>query len=144
MRLEHLCDVELEYRGGFTLVQPYNSEEGSGFGMGEGIASGDQLAGRIRWVNHPQRRSDGVMLLDAHGVITTEEGVLILFTMRGRMMGMPSTLGRSDQHLLTVLFEAEDEPYRWLNTTLCLAEGWQNPETLRFQFHLYTCRSEVR
>ena len=144
MRLEHLCDMELGYQGGFTLIQPYASEEGTGFGTGEGMASGDQLAGRIRWVNHPVRRSDGVMLPNVHGVITTGEGVPILFTMQGRTMSTQTTQGRQGQHLLTALFEAEDERYRWLNTTLCIAEGWQNPETLRFQFHVYTCLSDLR
>lgn len=143
MRLEHLCDMELGYQGCFTLIQPYASEEGTGFGTGEGLASGDQLAGRIRWVNHLQRRSDGSMLPNAHGMITTWDGVPILFTLQGRTMGVPTALGRQDQHLLTALFEAEDERYRWLNTTLCLAEGWQNPETLRFHFHVYACLIEA-
>ncbi|HEY7349300.1 MAG TPA: DUF3237 family protein [Ktedonobacterales bacterium] len=144
MRLEHLCDMELGYQGGFTLIQPYASEEGTGFGTGEGIASGDQLAGRIRWVNHPQRRSDGVMLPNAHGVITTGDGAPILFTLQGRTMGTQTTLSWQGQHLLTALFEAEDERYRWLNTTLCIAEGRQNPETMRFQLHIYTCLSDQR
>ena len=144
MRLEHLCDMELGYQGGFTLIQPYASEEGAGFGAGEGMASGDRLAGRIRWVNHPQRRSDGVMLPNVHGVITTAEGAPILFTLRGRTIGAQTALGRQSQQVLSALFEAEDERYRWLNTTLCIAEGRQNLETLRFQFHIYACFSELR
>ena len=45
MKLEHLCDMELGYQGGFTLIQPYASEEGTGFGVGEGMVSGTSLPG---------------------------------------------------------------------------------------------------
>ena len=63
MRLEHLCDMELVYReealygGKFLLVRPYGGEEGSGYGEGDGSVSGSKLSGRVRWVNHPHRRS---------------------------------------------------------------------------------------
>ena len=79
MRLEHLCDLELAYREmptlgtDFVLVRPYGSEEGTGYGEGDGKVSGPQLSGTVRWVNHPHRRSDRVMLPDAHGVILTAE-----------------------------------------------------------------------
>ncbi len=143
MKLEHLCDMELGYQGGFTLLQPYASEEGVGFGVGEGLASGDQFAGRIRWVNHPQRRSDGAMLADAHGVITTGEGVSILFHLRGRAVGGQTGKMQQRQHLLSAFFEAEDERYGWLNMTLCIAEGQFNPETLRLQLRVYACLSDL-
>src|SRR5260370_33344574 len=84
MRLEHVCDMELAYVGAFTLVQPYGGQEGAGFGVGTGLGSGDRLAGEVRWVNHPRRRSDRAMLAEAHGLITTEERVEILFSWRGR------------------------------------------------------------
>lgn len=144
MKLAHLCDMELGYQGGFTLIQPYASEEGTGFGVGEGVVSGDQLAGHIRWVNHPQRRGDGTMLADAHGVITTGEGVPILFTLRGRVAGGQNGQIRQRQHLLSAFFEAEDERYQWLNTALCIAEGQLNPETFRLQLRVYTCISDLR
>jgi len=143
MKLEHLCDMELGYQGGFTLIQPYASEEGTGFGVGEGMVSGDQLAGRTRWVNHPQRRSDGTMLADAHGVITTGEGVSILFTLRGRTVAGQAGQTPQRQHLLSAFFEAEDERYYWLNTALCVAEGQLNPETLRLQLRIYACISDL-
>lgn len=143
MKLEHLCDMELGYQGGFTLIQPYASEEGIGFGVGEGRVSGDQLAGHIRWVNHPKRRSDGAMLADAHGVITTGEGRRILFHLRGRAVAGHIGQVRQRQHLLSAFFEAEDERYCWLNTALCIAEGRLNPETLHLQLRVYACLSDL-
>ena len=60
---------EPTYGGKFLVVQPYGSEEGTGYGEGDGTFTGPRLQGKARWVNHPHRRSDGMMLPDAHGVI---------------------------------------------------------------------------
>lgn len=165
MRLEHLCDMELAYHGAFVLSQPYESLEGAGFGMGAGVVSGDRLAGTVRWVNHPRRRSDGSMLLDAHAVITTEEGCDILCTWQGRAaspgasgqggtrerptgarMAEPGEAKRPfglGQQVLAALFEAEDARYQWLNQTVCVAEGRLHPETLRLQLRIYACLSDL-
>jgi hypothetical protein len=53
------------------------------------------------------------MLPDAHGVIVTHDNALIMFTLQGR------TVFEQEQgkQLLSVLFEAEAEAYRWLNAT---------------------------
>jgi hypothetical protein len=143
MRLEHLCDMELGYQGGFTLIQPYPSEEGTGFGVVEGMVSGDHLTGRIRWVNHPQRRSDGAMLADAHGMITTGDGVPILFTLRGRTVARQTGKPAHRQQHFCAFFEAEEECYCWLNTAVCIAEGQFNTETLHLHVRIYACISDL-
>lgn len=144
MRLEHVCDMELAYQGAFVLSQPYGSLEGVGFGMGAGIVSGDRLAGTVRWVNHPRRRSDGSMLLDAHAVITTEDGCDILCSWQGRAASPgASGQGRMGQQVLAALFEAEDARYHWLNQIVCVAEGRLHPETLRLQLRMYACLSDL-
>jgi hypothetical protein len=87
MRLEHVCDRELVYReetvysGKFVLVRPYGGEEGTGYGEGDGTVTGPQLRGTVRWVNHPQRRNDGTMVPDAHGVIVTDDHALMRVSM---------------------------------------------------------------
>ena len=144
MRLEHLCDMELTYQGGFTLVQPYGGEEGAGFGIGEGRVSGARLAGRVRWANHPRRRSDGAMLLDAAGLILTEEGVPILFWLQGLTIPLLAGARGPRRQVLTTRFEAEAEPYRWMNHILCVAEGMVQPETLYLQLRIYACLEETR
>lgn len=136
MRLEHVCDMELAYQGAFSLVQPYGNQEGAGFGIGAGIASGEQVAGTVRWVNHPRRRSDGAMLLDAHAVIITEDGCEILCAWQGRAH---AGTGPQGKQVVAALFEAEDPRYRWLNQTVCIAEGRLHPETLRLQLRIYAC-----
>ena len=125
MRLEHLCDLELTYRQVpilddiYVMVQPYDTEEGTAYGEGDGKASGLQLNGSVRWVNHPHRRSDQVMLPDAHGVIRTDDGAILLFHIQGRT----TFAGEQGRQLLYMLFETEAEKYGWLNTALCVLEG---------------------
>jgi hypothetical protein len=145
MQLDYLCEMELSYRAEplsqrhLVLVRPYGSEEGSAYGEGDGTVSGPALQGRVRWVNHPHRRSDGVMLPDAHGVIMTEDGAAILFTLQGRTVFAQG----QGQQLLTVLFETEAEAYRWLNTTVCLLEGLISSGMTHMQARIYVCRSDL-
>ena len=145
MRLEHLCDLELIYREmpglgtKFVLVQPYGTEEGSGYGEGDGQVSGTRLSGSLRWVNHPHRRSDGTMLPDAHGVILTGDGATLLFSLQGRTM----FVGDQGQQLLRVLFETEAERYRWLNSALCVLEGQIDAVRMGMQARVFVCVSDL-
>ena len=138
MRLEHLCDMELAYQGDFLLVRPYGGEEGTAFGSGVGTVTGAKLQGSVRWVNHPHRRSDGAMLPDAHGVIQTDDGTVVMFSLRGRTVFTPEGAGRQ---LLATLFEAEDERYQWLNSTFCVLEGLIDKGIM--QARVYACISEL-
>jgi hypothetical protein len=132
MRLEYLCEMELAYEEipgfseKFELVRPYGGEEGRGFGQGGGSVRGERLQGKLRWVNHPRRRSDGTMLPDAHGVIRTDDDATVMFHLQGRTFFENET----GKQLLTVLFEAEDERYRWLNQSYCVLEGVVDGEKL--------------
>jgi hypothetical protein len=144
MLLEHVCDMELAYEGAFTLVQPYESQEGAGFGVGTGTVSGDRLAGQVRWVNHPRCRSDRAMLAQAHGRITTEEGVDILFSWQGRAAPRGAGQPRPGRQVLAALFEAEDARYQWLNHLVCVAEGRLHPDTFRLELRIYACVPEMR
>jgi hypothetical protein len=145
MQLEYMCDMELIYReeplyaNKFLLVRPFAGEEGAGYGEGDGTVSGPQIQGALRWVNHPHRRSDGVMLPDAHGVIVTHDNAIIMFTLQGR------TVFEQEQgkQLLSVIFEAEAESYRWLNTTFCILEGLIDSARLRMRARVYACRSDL-
>ena len=145
MQLEHICDMELTWRvepltgEQFMLVRPYGGEEGSGWGEGDGTVTGPRIQGKMRWVNHPHRRSDGGMLPDAHGLIMTHDNAVILFSLQGRTV-FEQEQGRQ---LLGVLFESEVESYRWLNSSLCVLEGLVNVEPLRMRARVYACRSDL-
>lgn len=145
MQLEHVCDMELVYReqplssDKFLLVRPYGGEEGTGYGEGDGTVTGPRIRGSLRWVNHPHRRSDGTMLPDAHGIIVTDDHAVIMFALQGR------TVFENDQgkQLLSVIFEAEAESYRWLNATLCVLEGVIDAERLSMRARVYACTSDL-
>ena len=145
MQLEFICDMELAYReepltgDKFLLVRPYGNEEGTAYGEGDGTVTGPRIQGTLRWVNHPHRRSDGIMLPDAHGIIVTRDKAVIMFTLQGRTV-FEEGLGKQ---LLSVIFEAEVESYRWLNTTLCVLEGLIDSERLRMRARVYACRSDL-
>jgi hypothetical protein len=145
MRLEHVCDIEVAYReesaygGKFLLIRPYGSEEGTGYGEGDATFTGPKLRGTARWVNHPHRRSDGAMLPDTHGVILTADGAQIMFSFRGRTFFE----GEIGKQLLTVTFEAEDERYRWLNTSFCVLEGVIDGERLSMRARIYACVNDL-
>lgn len=137
MRLEHLCDMELTYSGPIVSVQPYGTKEGSAYGSGDGSVTGEKLRGAVRWTNHPHQRSDGSYLPDAHGVIQTDDGAAIIFSLQGRTIFSDN----KGAQLLAAVFEADDERYRWLNNTFCVLEG------IIVQGHMksrvYSCVSEL-
>jgi hypothetical protein len=148
MRLAHLCDIELTFEADPVMVRPYGGEEGTAFGQGGGSVSGERVRGSVRWVNHPHRRSDGAMLPDLHGAITTDDGATILFVQQGRTSWVETTSGRAGNQVLWVLFETDDARYRWLNDALCVQEGKVHPQIGQGRGHLgqariYVCVNEL-
>lgn len=145
MQLEFICDMVLAYREEpltgkkFLLVRPYGGEEGAAFGEGDGTVTGPRIQGTLHWVNHPHRRSDGAMLPDAHGVILTNDQAVVLFTLQGRTV---FEQGQGKQ-LLSVIFEAEAENYRWLNATFGVLEGLIDGEKMEMRARVYACRSDM-
>ncbi len=142
MRLEFLLEMELGYEGGFFVMAPYGEREGSGYGDGSGWVAGDRVNGSVRWSNHPHRREDGVLVPDAHGVITTADGARILFHLTGYshpVEGSPK--------LRTIVspasFETDDDRYRWLNDVIAIGEGVIDFETLLLRLRYHACIGEM-
>jgi len=141
VRLEPLCEFELRYTSDFVLVQPFGTEEGSGYGEGDGTVRGERLTGSARWVNHPRRRSDTAMLPNAHGAITTDDGAKVLFSLSGRTVWSEDRT-RGGQSL-SLLLESDHDRYRWLNDQLCVVEGVIDPERLVMTAKAYVCVNEL-
>ncbi len=120
MKLRELCEMRFWYTTPFHLVQPFGTEEGVGWGAGEGRVSGERFSGSLQWVNHPRRRSDATMLPDADGVITTDDGAKIIFRLEGRT---PTVGDDAGKQLLRFTFHSQEEQYAWLNLTFAVAEG---------------------
>jgi hypothetical protein len=145
MRLEHVCDLEMAYREEalygdiFVMVRPYGGEEGAVYGEGDATFTGPRLQGSGRWVNHPHRRSDGIMIPDTHGLIVTTDGAKVLFSFGGRTV-FEGEVGKQTLH---VTLEAEDERYRWLNNSVFVLEGLIDSQTGRMKAHIYECLNEL-
>jgi hypothetical protein len=123
MRLDYLCDLQITLNESQAMVKPYGGEEGSLFVLGSGIIDGKRLRGTVRCVNHARRRSDGTMLPDLHGVITTNDDIIILFHMQGLTSWLPSPEGPKGNLVSWITFETDAEEYRWLNNAPCVLEG---------------------
>jgi hypothetical protein len=109
---------------GLSLVKPYGGEEGSGYGNGDGRADGPRLTGAVQWTNHPRRRSDGRMLPNAGGLVTTRDGAKVTFLMQGRTAFRTNAKrGSVGEQNIVIWFEADDERYKWLNDAMCVVTG---------------------
>jgi hypothetical protein len=64
---------------------------------------------------------------------------VVTFTLQGRTI---FEQGQGKQ-LLSVIFEAEAEAYRWLNSTLCVLEGIIDAERLAMRARVFACRSDL-
>jgi len=118
MRLEPLSIFHWSYEEdarveapGYAIVSAYDSEEGIGYGEGRGTATG-QIEGTVVWSNYPRRRTDGRMLPNVRGLVTTRDGASILFELRGRTIFEGDEPGRQN---LVGWFESDHKSYRWLN-----------------------------
>jgi hypothetical protein len=138
MRLELLSVFRWRYDSdvrvaapGYAIVSAYGSDEGIGYGEGRGTASG-RLEGTVVWSNYPRRRSDGRMLPDARGLITTSDGASILFELRGRTVFEGDEPGRQS---LVGWLESDHESYRWLNDVVCVAEGRIGAEGMELRLY---------
>ena len=126
MQLELVCEMDFSYRTGplydgpFQYVVPYGTQEASLYGEGDAVFRGERLSGTARFVNHARRRSDGVNLPSVHGIIRTDDGGIVLFTLEGRTLTPQDGKRRL---LSSILFESEAERYRWLNDAVCVLEG---------------------
>lgn len=123
MRLDYLCDLQITLNESQAMVKPYGGEEGSLFALGSGIVEGKRLRGTVRCVNHARRRSDGVMLPDLHGVITTGETVAILFHIQGLTPWLQTPDGTKGNIVSWISFETDAKEYHWLNNAPCILEG---------------------
>jgi Protein of unknown function (DUF3237) len=116
---------------GYAIVSPCDGEEGIGYGEGRGTAIG-RIEDTVVWSNYPRRRTDGRMLPDARGLVTTHDGASILFELRGRTIFEGDEPGRQN---LVGWFESDHESYRWLNDVVCIAEGTIDPDGMEIDIY---------
>src|SRR5262249_23193324 len=140
MRLEPLCRLSMEYRGG-SWHRPYHPEalddsEGVGFGHGDGTVSGE-IEGQVVWANYPRRRQDGVWTPNLPGMIPTRDGTELLVSIHGQSVEEEG--GNRRAILARIELTSDAEPYRWLNTCFVVGEGEIDEDREAWWLDAYVC-----
>ena len=117
MRLEPLYQVR------FTTPERWSVElagsggsEAQSFLVAEGRCAGG-VSGRFRAANFPRTRVDGTLLPNFRGVVETDDGAALLFTLRGYFVPATGGLVGSMTHV------TDDERYARLNDVVCAVTG---------------------
>ena len=92
-----------------------------------GDISGPKISGKIEGVDYVLIRADGVGLLHAHAVVTTDEGDPISVDVSGFATPTQEE-GRYDLKE-AVTFRTGSKKFAWLNTTQAVGEGFTNTKT---------------
>jgi hypothetical protein len=123
--------------------RPYGARaddaEGLGFGRGDGTVSGE-ITGTLVWANYPRRRQDGVWTPNLRGVMTTDDGDLLI-SVHGQSIQEDAPGGRR-AILARVELTTEAEPYRWLNTCFIVGEGEIDEEREHWWLDTFVCVNE--
>jgi hypothetical protein len=116
------------------------SEEGLGYGRGEGEVTGE-IEGTLVWSNYPRRREDGVWTPNLRGVITTRDGEETLVAIHGQSVEEDAP-GHQRAILARVELTTEEESYQWLNTCFLVGEGDIDEEREVWSLLSYVCVNE--
>jgi hypothetical protein len=135
MRLESLFEAELVYQPGMDPVVPASDGEGQLVGSGEGTVTGSRLAGRLRWTLF-EEPGELVCAMNPVAVIETADGAEIRFQARGYGR-RSSTDDPRWKVAATLLFESDDDRYRWLGETLGFWEGEFDGDAGRASYRAY-------
>jgi hypothetical protein len=116
------------YRVRFTTPERWSVQlsgesgsEAQSFLVAEGRCEGG-ISGRFRAANFPRTRVDGTLLPDFRGVVETDDGAALLFTLRGYFRPATGSLVGSMMHV------TDDERYMRLNDAVCAVAGKVGPD----------------
>lgn len=134
--LNLLFEMELQYKEGMAAITTPEGKIGQYIGSGNGTATGEKLQGAVRWDLY-EAIDDTRCQTNFAGVIKTPDGANIQFDARGYGMAPDPSQPEAWHMVYAVQFEAADEPYRWLNTTLALWDGQLDMKSYRHHYRVY-------
>lgn len=120
--LEHLFDVELEYRQGMARVLPDGGKIGEYLGSGEGAVFGSKVNGVVHW-DLFREEDEFICGSNLRGLIKTDDGSRINFDSVGYFLR--PDMARPTEWVTTasVHFQTDSHHYAWLNKVLALWQG---------------------
>ena len=137
VHLEHVFDIRINFDRRWSTEPIHVNGPRFGYtsvGLG-GMVTGPRLQGQL--VDHsgadwPMIRTDGVVELNAHYMIRTDDGALIYIRNLGYVHGHVDRPGREQippYFRCTPYFRAPDGPHEWLNRTVIVGKGVRRPAT---------------
>jgi len=135
-RLEHLFEVELQFRQGMAPVGSAEGKGGEYIGSGAGTVKGAQIDGTVRW-DLFEEQEETLCRSNLTGVIETNEGAQIQFESRGFFIKPDQSNPNKWITSASVHFDTTDQRYEWLNTHLAVWEGEFDMETFCHHYQAY-------
>jgi hypothetical protein len=117
MKLIPLFEGELEFDENTEVGFPTHEDDGDWLAYVGGRGR-RQLAGKLRWTNHPRRRADGTWLPRFEGVLKTADDAAILFAFDGYNPGVNDPFEYEHRAALAALKLATSIP-RTAGSTMC-------------------------
>lgn len=135
--LEHLFDMELEYRQGMARVLTDRGKLGEYLGSGEGAVFGSNVNGIVLW-DLFEEQGEFLCGSNLRGVIKTDDGAQISFDSIGYFMR--PEIARPTEWVATasVNLRTDAPRYSWLNTVLVVLQGTFDMGNYRHSYRLFT------
>ena len=129
-RLEHAFDIRINFKDRWTWGPIHPGGPSHGYtSVLDGTVEGPRLNGKVVDVSGadwPVVRTDGVVELNAHYMLESEDGARIYIRNQGYVYGAKD--GRPGYFRATPYFRAPDGPYEWMNRTVFICGGERHPD----------------
>jgi len=135
-RLEHLFEVELQFRQEMASVTSSEGRQGKYIGSGDGTVKGPKIHGAVCW-DLFEEQEEALCRSNLTGVIETDDGAQIQFDSRGFFIKPDKSNPNRWITSASVHFDTGDWRYEWLNTHLAVWEGEFDMETFRHHYQAY-------
>jgi len=134
--LEHLFEMELQFRQAATPVTSPDDRAGEYVGGGDGTVKGPRIHGAVRW-DLCEEREETLCRSSLTGVIETNDGAQVRFDSRGFFIKPDQSNPNKWITSASVHFDTADARYEWLNRLLAVWAGEFDMETYRHHYQAY-------
>jgi len=134
--LEHLFEIELQYRPKMSPVTSSEGRVGEYLGSGDGTVKGSRIQGTVRW-DLFEDQGENVCPSNLRGIIETNDGAQIRFDSMGFFIRPDKSNPNRWVTSASVHFDTADRRYVWLSALLAVWEGELDMETYRHRYQAY-------